>query len=103
VSRHRWKRPKPEAFRRSIAELLESEADLPPVRCTCHGRLLCDCPDRPDVFAITDEPSARSAERLAARAAEICAIRPDEVEEVLARAARFLPDWRRRLREEGPG
>jgi hypothetical protein len=103
MGRSKRKVPDDARLRESVMELLGLDvAAMPPIRCVCHGGPLHACPDRPDMFPIADEPSARAAKGRLERAVELWVIAPAEVAAVEARMDRFLPDWRRRLREEGP-
>lgn len=103
MGRSKRRMPSPDSLRDSVMELLDMDIDMPPFRCVCHGGPLRDCPDRPEMFRIHDEASARAAKGRLERAVDLWVLAPEEVEAVEARMDRFLPDWRRRLREEGPG
>jgi hypothetical protein len=103
----RRKLPTPDTLRQGVMDLLDISIDagalaMPPMRCTCHGGPLFDCPDRPAMFPIMDEVTARAAKARLDVAVEAWVITPDEAEAIRDRMQRFLPDWRRRLREEGP-
>jgi hypothetical protein len=103
VGRSKRKVPDAGRLRESVMELLDLDvAAMPPMRCVCYGGPLCECPDRPAMFPITDEATARAARARLERAVELWAIASEEAEQEEARMELFLPDWRRRLREEGP-